>query len=179
MGFYESVMPEFSGIRYDEGTADVMALTAETIDSISKELLKSKDGLGDVKFEDIPAAPTHFGHSRAGRQLGHHHNLAHQVVAGTIGGVKKDLEHFSTALTKAVRDANGADELSAEDLERLSRAVPTSHGENANDETRGNVLPPGTSDGSPDTATGDEGDGEGEGGTPDETPSDSDQDGEG
>lgn len=157
MGFYESVMPDFAGIQFDEGTSEVMTLTAENIKKIADQLLKGKDGLHDVKFEDIPAAPTHFGRSRGGRQLGYHHDLAHKVVAGTITGVMKDLEHFSVSLTKAVSDAKGADELSAEDMERLGRAVPTTYGDQANNNSQSTVLPPGTTGGSPDTAAGDSG----------------------
>lgn len=156
MGFYESVMPEFAGIQYDAETSGVMELTAENVKKIADQLLKGKDGLGTVKFEDITAKETDFGGSRSAKQLGYHHGLAHGVVADTIVGVMKDLQTFSDGLNQAVKDAEGADELSSEDMERLGRTVPTTYGEQARDDSQTTVLPPGTPGGDSDEGGDDE-----------------------
>jgi hypothetical protein len=120
----------------------------DKVAEVATKLTASSDSIGDSSFmRRLHVAPSAFGGSAEGSQLGYHHAKAHEVIADTLNGVMDDLGRFASATSRAVALVDGADTTSAADLSVKEQAVAVLvgstryfEGDRANHESRNERL---------------------------------------
>lgn len=144
------------------GLADLVDQVAEWVSS--GDLVKDPDRLADLKrtlvknagrlengqFKNVAVVPSAFGGTDAATDLGHHHALAHAVVADTIVGVAADLLGFRDGVEEFERNVDRADGETAADMQRRQQGVEAlvaasaySAGDRHNHASRAQHLGPG------------------------------------
>jgi hypothetical protein len=98
-------------------------LEPDQVEIVKKELLDSANKLDRGDFQNLNVAPSAFGSSDAGSELGFHHGRAQQVIADTLAGVTADMRDFREGVVKAEVMLEDADTGAQSDLSRREQAV--------------------------------------------------------
>jgi hypothetical protein len=93
------------------------------VEIVKKELLTGANTLDRGDFRNLNVAPTAFGGSETGSELGFHHGRAQQVIADTLAGVTADMRDFREGVVQAEAMLQTADTGAQSDLSRREAAV--------------------------------------------------------
>jgi hypothetical protein len=146
-----SYFPGLAGLAQTLGDLNAsgqIEIDRTEIDALKTELQKTAADLKGDGFDRVRLTESAFGGSETAAELGHHHGLAHTIVADTIAGVVQDLDAFRVGVAQFDELVGDADNGAAVDLSRQQEAVEAlvsasshSHGDQKNHESRSENLP--------------------------------------